>query len=625
MTLFASAFASLALAAGSAGQRGGANPATAQHYTKYEYMIPMRDGRSLYTSVYVPKDVPGKHPILMERTPYSAGPYGAAVYRGLPAQGHWHDAGYIMAYQDVRGKYMSEGDFVDIRPQLPDKHGPKNTDESTDTWDTVDYLVKHVPDNDGHVGLHGISYPGFYAEIGTVHNHPALVAASPQAPVSEWFMGDDWHHNGCMFMQDAFDFMSFFGPVRPKPMPRPPGIQVVKSAASAYDFFLQTGAMPNFDKLYYKGRIPFWNEVLDHETYDAWWKARSVPGKLRDIHCALLFVGGFFDAEDCYGALNSFAASKQQNPHIPDFICMGPWFHGMWAGGAGQSLGDLDYGTPTSTWFRDNVEFPFFEKYLRMQKNLPDPALATVFETGTNSWRTFQAWPPKEAVKSAVYLGENKMVTATPGQDGEDSYENDPSHPTPYTENLGLTRRPLTYPVADQRFAEKRPDVLTYVSEPLGSSTTWAGPINVDLWIKTTGTDCDLVAKVIDVYPADAPEKNPTGATLAGEEILVRGDIMRAKFRDSWTNPSAIKPGNPTRVRFKMDDVMHTFKKGHRLMIQIQSNWFPLVQRNPNVFTDINTAPDSAYQKATISILHGKRYPSAIWYGAEPAMPGLGT
>ncbi|MHB8635379.1 MAG: CocE/NonD family hydrolase [Fimbriimonadaceae bacterium] len=623
MFLPASAVASLVLGVAPAGGVGGQSP-VAKHYTKYEYMIPMRDGVRLYASVYVPKDVPGKHPILMERTPYGAGPYGPNLYSdNVPAQGKWHDAGYIFAFEDVRGKYMSEGKFEDIRPQLPEKHGPKDIDESTDTWDTVDFLVKHVPDNDGHVGLRGISYPGFYAEIGTVHTHPALVAASPQAPVSEWFMGDDWHHNGCLFVQDAFDFMTFFGPVRPKPTPRPAGIHTGRPPGPAYDFYLKTGAMPNFDKLYYRGRIPFWNEVLSHETYDAWWKARSVPTKLRDIHCALLFVGGFFDAEDCYGALNSFAASKRQNPNIPDFLCMGPWYHGMWADGNGTWFGDLDFGMPTSAWFQDNIEFPFFERYLRMQKSVPAPALATVFETGTNSWRTFAEWPPKQATKAAVYLGGDKTLLSSPGAGGGDAYVNDPSHPTPYTENLELEGRPLTYPIEDQRFAEKRPDVLTYESAPLNSDATWAGPVNVDLWIKTTGTDCDLVAKVIDVYPADTAQKKLDGDSMAGDELLVRGDIMRAKFRDSWSHPSPIKPGAPTRVRFKMDDVMHTFKKGHRLMIQIQSDWFPLVQRNPNVFTDINTAPDSAYRKATITVLHGRNYPSAVWYGLLPPLPGL--
>lgn len=621
MTFSALAIASLAITSGNIGQRP--TSAAADHYTKYEYMIPMRDGVSLYTAVYVPKDIKGKHPILMERTPYSAGPYGAEIYRPEPISGPWHDAGYIFAYQDVRGKYMSEGDFVDIRPQLPDRHGPKEIDESTDTWDTVDYLIKHVPDSDGHVGLRGISYPGFYAEIGAVHNHPSLVAASPQAPVSEWFMGDDWHHNGCLFMQDAFDFMSFFGPVRPKPTAQPAGVSTGRPSGPAYDFYLQTGAMPNFDKLYYRGRIPFWNEVLDHETYDAWWKARSVPTKLKDIHCALLFVGGFFDAEDCYGALNSFAASKAQNPNTPDFLVMGPWFHGMWARSGGQFFGDYDFGMPTSTWFQNNVEFPFFEKYLRMQPDVPAPALATVFETGSNTWQKFAEWPPKDARPAAVFLGDNHQVVAEPGADGKDTYVNDPAHPTPYTENLSISRRPLTYPVMDQAFAEKRDDVLTYTSAPLTENETWAGPVNVDLWVQSTGTDCDLVAKVIDVYPADAPEKAQSGASMGGKEILVRGDIMRAKFRNSFSKPEPLVPGTPARVRFKMDDIIHTFKKGHRVMIQIQSDWFPLVQRNPNVFTDINKAPDSAYQTASITVLHGKKYPSAISCGRLSQTPGL--
>jgi hypothetical protein len=592
--------------------------ATAERFAKYEYMIPMRDGIKLYTAVYVPKDVSGKHPILMERTPYSAGPYGPARYHVLPLSGEWYDAGYIFAYQDVRGKYMSEGDFVDVRPQLPANHGPKEIDESTDTYDTVEFLIHHVPDSDGHVGLRGISYPGFYAEMGAINNHPALVATSPQAPVGDWFLGDDWHHNGCLFLEDAFNFIGGLGMVRLKPSPELPVLQFERREPESYRFFLNTGAIPSFDQRYFQGKIPFWNEMLGHETYDSFWKARSVPDKLKNIHAAMLFVGGAFDAEDCYGALHAFAAAHKQNAATPIFFCYGPWFHGMWAERGATKFGDYNFGSPTSSWFQDNVEFPFFEKYLRMQDDVKMSALATVFETGTNKWRSFPAWPPTDAQKTEVYLDEAKRLTFEgPGRDGGDSYMDDPAEPTPYTELLTLQNRLLTYPVADQRFASKRKDVLTYTSAPLERDMTWGGPIDVDIWIKTTGTDCDLVAKVIDVFPDDSTETSrvPTPHSLAGEALLVRGDIMRAKFRNSWSNPTALTPDKPAEVKFTMDDVLHTFKKGHRLMIQIQSNWFPLVNRNPNVFTDINTAPESTYTKATITILHGSQYPSGVRFG----------
>jgi putative CocE/NonD family hydrolase len=580
-------------------------------YTKYEYMIPMRDGVRLYVNAYVP-DQPGKHPILMQRTPYGSGPYGAP-YRNFSPNSPYTKAGYIIANADVRGKFMSEGDFVDIRPQLTANHGATEIDESTDTYDTVDFLVKNVPYNNGAVGLRGISYPGFYAEIGTVHTHPALKAASPQAPVSEWFLGDDWHHNGVLFQQDGFDFMTFFGPVRNGPYTQPPSIQVDRPAMSAYDFFLSTGAMPNFDAKYYKGRIPYWNEVLSHETYDSWWQARSVPGKLRDIHCALLFVGGWFDAEDCYGALHSFQASRKANK-IPDFLVMGPWFHGMWSRPNGKSFGLLDYGQDTTGWYQQNVEFPFFEKYLRGQ-SVPDPSLATVFETGDNQWRKFETWPPAEAKAKTLYLTGNKGLSfSRDAQQGTDSYENDPAHPTPYTEDLSLTRRPSEYMIADQRFAEKRADVLTYTGPVLDEDVTVAGPVDVDLLASTTGTDADFVVKLIDVYPSDTTDKAPDGSTMAGSEIMIRGDVMRGKFRESFSNPTPFLPGKLAKVHFEMNDILHKFRKGHRLMVQIQSNWFPLTNRNPNVFTNINTATDSAYQKATISIAHGGANGSAIHF-----------
>jgi putative CocE/NonD family hydrolase len=585
-------------------------------YTKYEYRIPMRDGTKLFTVVYVPTDNSEKHPILMQRTPYSSGPYGPS-YTRFQAQSPYTKAHYIIANQDVRGKFMSEGDFVDIRPELPANHGPKQFDESTDTYDTVDFLVKNVPNNNGAVGLRGISYPGFYAEIGTVHTHPNLKAASPQAPVSEWFLGDDWHHNGVLFQQDAFDFMSFFGPVRKGPSAMPDVINIDRGGLDAYHFYLQTGAMPNFDAKYYKGRIPFWNEVLGHESYDEWWKARSVPNELKDVHCALLFVGGWFDAEDCYGALHSFAASKKQNK-VPDFLVMGPWYHGGWASGNASTFGDLSFGMNTSEWYRDNVEFPFFEKYLRSQ-SVAEPYYATVFETGSNQWMKFPTWPPIQAKPKTLYLDQGKTLSFSPATEtGSDSYVNDPANPTPYLEDLSSTRRPREYVIADQRFAEKRDDVLTYTSGPLSEDMTVAGPIQVDLTAATTGTDADFVVKLIDVYPSDSTEVSPSGASMAGYELLVRGDIMRGKFRKSWSKPIPFTPGVPTKVPFEMNDILHTFKKGHKLMVQIQSNWFPLANRNPNVFTNILTAPDDVYQKATISIFHGSGTSSALHFKVLP-------
>lgn len=592
------------------------------HWTKYEYMIPMRDGVRLCCEVYTPKDKPGKHPILMERTPYSAGPYGDAFPDSFPAR--YASQGYIFAYEDVRGKFMSEGTFDDIRPQSASHSLPTETDESTDAADTVKFLITHVPNNNGHVGLTGISYPGFYAEMGAINTVPGLAASSPQAPVSAWFKGDDWHHNGVLFLQDAFDFMSWFGTVDTKPSPNHEGIDVSKGSLSAYDFFLKVGAMPNFDKEYYKGRIPFWNQVLAHETFDGFWKARAAGPQLKNITCPLLFVGGLFDAEDMYGALHSYEAAKKQNPKTPVYLVMGPWYHGMWAWGPGSSFGDLAYGQPTSSWCRTNVEAPFFNRYLEADPKASKLAPVTIYETGANQWRKFEQWPPRGVTDRALYVGPDHSVTLdNPAGSGKYQYVNDPAHPTPYIGDWQTSKqRPAEYMLADQRWAATRPDVVTIESAPLTKDTVMAGPLDVKLWAAVSGTDADFVVKVIDVYPSDTKDVSPDGESMAGYELMVRGDIMRAKFRKSFSNPSPMVPGKPTLVPFTMNSVFHDFRKGHRIMIQIQSDWFPLCNRNPNVFTDINTASDSAYQKATISILYGKEYPSQIDFKQLGSKPG---
>lgn len=585
------------------------------HYSKIEYMIPMRDGVKLYTQVYVPKDVPGKHPILMERTPYNAGPYGPNTFQFFRGSPKLREKGYIFAFQDVRGKYHSEGDYVNIRPEL--KPGQKGIDESSDTWDTVDYLVKHVPDNNGAVGMWGISYPGFYTAVGAIHTHPALKAISPQAPVSDWFVGDDFHHNGAFFVEDAFDFSIFFDRVRPGPGQEPASLPPIdRGEGGAYDFFLRTGALPNYDRLYLHGLIPYWNELMDHDTYDQYWKDRSLPSHMRDVRCAVLTVGGWFDAEDQWGALHTSAATGRQNPGTPNFLVMGPWYHGMWASRQGRTFGDLDFGQNTSQYFQDNVEFPFFEKYLRGQ-DVPAPAAMTAFETGTNQWRTFSVWPPKDLGKASFYLGpDGTLSPAKTKTVGQDSYVYDPASPTPYVADYANNRRRTReYMIDDQRFAEKRPDVLTYRSEPLGQDLTVAGPIHVDLWASTTGTDADFVVKVIDVWPSDATETSPKGVPMAGYEQLVKGDIFRGKFRRSYSRPVPFVPGQPTEVKFNLNDLLHTFKKGHRVMIQVQSAWFPLVDRNPNKFVDINKASDADFQKATISLYRSAKYPTHVEFG----------
>jgi hypothetical protein len=575
-------------------------------YSKAEYDIPMRDGVTLHTVVYSPKGVSGKHPILMERTPYGAGPYGPDQYRGFRGSGNLRDAGYIFAWQDVRGKGLSGGDFVNIRPTL--EKGAKGIDESTDTYDTIEFLVKNVRDNNGKVGLWGISYPGFYAGAGAINSNPHLAAVSPQAPVSDWFLGDDVHHNGAFLLQDNFNFSSGFD------VPRGGQRPAFSKPGSEYDFFMQAGTAGGLEDLYYKGLIPYWPEILSHPNYDAYWKARSLPRHMKGVRCAVLTVGGWFDAEDMWGALNTYKATERQN-HNPNFLVMGPWYHGMWSRTPGKSFGDLDYGQDTSQYFQEQIEFPFFERYLRGQDVAP-PAEATVFETGTNRWRTFPTWPPRGLKPTSFYLADRKDLTYNRST-GSDSFVYDPAAPTPYLADYATSkRRTREYMVDDQRWNEGRADVLTYTGQPMTKDVTVAGPIDVDFWTKTTGTDMDLVVKVIDVYPADSAEKSPSGASMAGYELNVKADVFRARFRNSFERPEPFVPGKPTRVHFKMNDLLHTLRKGHRLMVQVQGAWFPLVDRNPNTFVpNIELAKPTDFQKATITVLHDAIHPSKLTFG----------
>lgn len=590
--------------------------ATAQRvqdrYTKYEYMIPMRDGVKLYTQVYVPKNKPGKHPIIMERTPYGAGPQGPERYRGgFGGSQKLQEEGYIFAYQDVRGKGASEGDFVNVRPQR--KPGEKGIDESTDTWDAVDFLVKNVPNNNGSVGLWGISYPGFYAGVGGINTHPNLKAISPQAPVSDWFLGDDVHHNGAFFLQDTFGFIQFFDVPRGQEGPK-----VDKEGKADYDFYLSAGALSNYESKFLQGKLPYWQELLDNGTYNAYWKDRALPPHMRNVKCAVLTVGGMYDAEDMWGAFNTYAHTERQNKGINNFLVMGPWFHGMWAFGSGQTFGDIDFGVPTSQYYRDEIEFPFFEKYLN-GKDVAAPAEATMFETGTNVWRKFDQWPPKGLKPFDLYLGEGGSLSAAkPKKDGSDSYVYDPADPTPYVADYKTSkRRPREYMIADQRFLSERKDLVSYQTPALEADQRVVGPVEADIWVSTTGSDVDLVVKVIDVWPAETDAKTPRGESMANYQELVRADVFRGKFRDSFEHPLPFLPGMPTRVKFNLNDMLHTFRKGHKIMIQVQSAWFPLVDRNPNKFVDIYKAKDSDFSAATISIYRDPKHPSAIRFKTQ--------
>ena len=579
-------------------------PDPAEGYEKFEYRIPMRDGVKLYTAVYVPKGRTG-FPILMERTPYGSGPYGKGRFPEFEPL--YARAGYAFAFQDVRGTFESEGTFVNIRPEL--RPGEKGIDESTDTYDTVDWLVKGVKGNNGNVGIRGISYPGFYAAMGALSRHPALKAVSPQAPCSDWFVGDDVHHNGAFFLQDNFDFSALFGFDLPRKGPETDhGGMDIPRPKGAYAFYLDAGTAANLDTRYLKGASPYWNEVIGHDTYDAYWKARSVEPEMTDVRCAVLNVGGLFDAEDMWGALNVYAATERQNPGIDNFLVMGPWSHGQWDGPA-PSLAGMRWGSDTGAWYREHVEFPFFERYLHgVGDRVPE---ATVFETGANRWRTFDEWPPKGLTPSAVYLAGGKGLSPTPAEEGSDAYENDPNAPTPYLADPTENERPGDLLARDEGWAAKRADVLTYVGAPVEGATTLAGPVDVDLWVTTTGTDGDFVVKLLDVAPRGEPH--------AGEMRAVREDVVRGRFRNSLEKPEAIVPGQPTEIRMRMNAVLHTFKPGHRMAVQVQSSWFPLVDRNPNRFVpNVERAKPDDFQKATVTVLRGGAHASAIRFGVLP-------
>lgn len=569
-----------------------------------EYLIPMRDGVKLYTVVFVPKGKPGPFPILMERTPYGAGSPNNAPRRGYQKL---NDAGYILAFQDVRGRGKSEGEFINIKPLL--KKGRPGTDESTDTFDTVDFLLKTVGSNNGKVGLWGISYPGFYAGAGAVRNHPGLAAVSPQAPVNDWFQGDDVHHNGALFLQETFDFMLGFDVPRGQPY-----VNVDREGLNAYDFYLKAGALSNYESKFLQGRIPYWKELLDNDTYNQYWKDRALWRSFTDVKCAVLTVGGWFDKEDMYGALQLYRAGEKQNPGTPNFLIMGPWSHGQWASGDAQSLADVPWGSRTGQWYQDNVELPFFERYLKGKSDVPPISEVTMFETGANEWHKLDQWPPKGVKPASLHLDAGRTLSFSPTKaTGKESYVSDPASPTPYTHDWATSNRaPGDWLARDQRFLNERTDLVTFSTPPLSSDFRIAGEVEADLWVSSTGTDCDLVVQLIDEVPMDSPMQSASGKSMAGYQFMVRGNIMRGKFRDSFENPKPFVPGQPTRVRFQLNDAMHTFKKGHRVMVRVMSSWFPIADRNPNTFVSRSKATDADFKKATIQVLFGPKTPSQI-------------
>ncbi len=583
-------------------------------YDRRDVMIPMRDGVRLFTTIYTPKAPKGPLPILITRTPYGTDTFLATIGPSVV----FEEEQFIFAFQDVRGRYQSEGDFVNVRPFNPHKKGAE-IDEASDSYDTIDWLVKNQPANNGNVGVWGVSYLGFYSTMAALSGHPALKAVSPQAPVTDWFIGDDFHHNGALFLADGFDFFWGFGLPRTGPSRERVG-RPGYGTPDGYQFYLKEGSLAGFSAKQMGDRNPFWNEMFAHPTYDAFWKARTPLPHLKNVQPAIMTVGSWFDAEDVWGTVHTYQAVEKQNPGHANTLVVGPWYHGQWWFEDGAQLGEVRWGSKTADYYNANILLPFFKYYLKGKGDGRFPE-AQVFETGANQWRTFDHWPPAGTTRQSLFLGpKGSLSVGAPAKaTGFDQYYSDPNKPVPYLDKI-TTRRPGSehqYMVEDQRFAATRPDVLVYQSESLANDLTIAGPITATLYAATSGTDADFVVKVIDVYPDDAkdPDPNPTNVRFGGYQQLLRGEIMRARFRKGFEKAVPFVPNQPDKVEFELPDLLHTFKAGHRMMIQVQSSWFPLADRNPQTFVDIYKAKPSDYRPSWMKIFHEPGRESKITVG----------
>lgn len=591
------------------------------HFQKIEHYIPMRDGTNLFTSIYVPKDNSKKYPILLNRTPYTVAPYGPEKSKSslgsFPAM---TKAGYIFVYQDVRGKWLSEGVFENVRPTKTAANGLK-IDESSDTYDTIDWLLKHVDNNNGKVGMYGISYPGFYATAGLIESHPALKAVSPQAPVTDWFVGDDFNHGGALFLMDAFRFMYTFDAPRPAPMTNangPKGFQLEHK--DFYKFFLDNPTLSGLKSKYLSHTVKFWDDLAKHNTRDSFWISRSISEQLNQVKPAVMVVGGLFDAEDTYGAFETYRQIEARNSKNNSILVAGPWYHGGWARSPGDSFGDITFGEKTSLYYQEQLELPFFAYYLKGEGDFK-PAEANIYITGSNNWHKFSQWPPKEVVSQSLYLTAEGKLAKESGQSiaSEISYSSDPNKPVPFQEGL-ISDRSREYIIADQRFVANRPDVLVFQTEALTQDMTLAGPVIADLFVAMTGTDADFVVKLIDVYPDTSKAISPRNekTVMANYQMLVRGEVLRGKFRNDFSKPEPFVPNVSTNVQVNLPDVAHTFKKGHKVMVQIQHSWFPLVDRNPNQFMDIYQATAEDYIKNEHKLFFSHGAESKIIFNVLP-------
>jgi putative CocE/NonD family hydrolase len=585
------------------------------HYAKYEYQIPMRDGIKLFTSVYIPYDKKSEYPMMMQRTPYRVAPYGADKYKTkLGPSEIFEKEGFIFVFQDVRGKFMSEGKYVNMRPQDAGDKGGKATDDATDTYDTIDWLVKNVPNNNGKVGMWGTSYPGYYTSVAAINSHKALKAISPQAPIADWFF-DDFHRNGAFSTPMAFIFFDTFDKQRDGEFAYwPKGMDSV--TPDGYEFFRNLGPLSNVNKNYFKGERPFWNELTEHPNYDEYWQKRDLLQHLDNVKPATLVVGGWYDTEDLYGPLATYKKMSKDNKKDNVHIIMGPWYHGQWNSKDGSKMGEADLGFNTSEWFQERILLPFFKDNLKdadSNNEAGSLAQATIFETGANRWREFDTWPPKQSKDVTLYLGNNeKLLTHKDKQGGFSDYISDPKKPVPHSAHTSRGwDRP--YMAEDQRFTARRTDVLVFNSDVATEDQTIAGAIDLNLWFSTDQSAADIVVKLVDVFPGMDATSNKVDKETGNRHELVRWGIIRGRFRNSMSTPEPFEPNKPTLVKFELLDVLHTIKRGHKLQIQVQSSMFPFMDMNPQKYVgNIFNAKAEDYVRAEHKLYHSAKYPSSI-------------